>query len=364
MSGTRKLILTLHLYLGLASAIFLVILGLTGSVMAFEGQIDHWLHPRQWYVTPQPRALPESELFRIAEQRFAPARVDSFTIAPEPDIAQALLLAPPRGKGPTGPGSVLEVTMDQYRGAVLGALTPPTRTTSTLAFIHQFHLRLVSGETGKLVISFVGLILVFEVPLGVVLWWRTKRASVKWKTSGFRLSFDLHHIVGVYAAAFLFLAAVTGVLIGFDSMQSMFYRVTDSARIPVRPAQSTVIAGAAPIGIDQVLEAAHRAMPEGLVSIVQIPGTPRGAYQVIYRMPRDAWSAVHAIAWIDQYSGKVLAFTDLYASPGYRAIRFNRALHTGDVLGLPSQIVVSVTSLALVVMVITGVVIWWKKLAV
>ncbi len=39
----RKVVLQIHLYLGLLGAIFLVILGATGSVMAFEGDIDHWL---------------------------------------------------------------------------------------------------------------------------------------------------------------------------------------------------------------------------------------------------------------------------------------------------------------------------------
>jgi len=359
----RKVVLTLHLYLGLLSALFLVILGLTGSIMAFEGQIDHWLHPRRWYVTPRPQALPESELVRTVEQRFAPDRVSSFRIAPESNIAHAIIVTP-RGDRSTGPGSDLEVSIDQYTGSILSALPSPTRTESTLAFIHQFHLRLASGATGKLVISVIGLILLVEVPLGFVLWWRTKRASVKWTGSGFRVFFDLHHIIGVYVAAFLLLAAVTGVLIGFDSMQAMFYSATHSAPNRVRPAQSTVMAGAEPIGLEHVMDAAHHAMPDGLISIVHIPDTPHDAYQVIFRKPGDAWSAVHAVAWIDRYSGKVLAFTDLYASPGYRAIRFNRALHTGDILGMPSQIVVSVTSLALVVMVITGVVIWWKKLAV
>lgn len=360
----RKIVLTLHLYLGLISAVFLVVLGLTGSIMAFEGQIDHWLHPGRWYVTPGSHALPESELVRTVEQRFAPDRVGSFRIAPESNIAQAMFVVAPRGEGPNGSESELEVTIDQYTGSILSAQPSPTRTETSLAFIHQFHLRLASGAKGKLVISVVGLILLAEVPLGLVLWWRTKRASVKWRGSGFRVFYDLHHLVGIYFAAFLLLAAATGVLIGFDSMQAMFYRATHSAPNRLRPAQSTVIAGAEPIGIDQAMDAAHHAMPDGLISIVQIPGTPLGAYQVIFRRPGDAWSAVHAVALIDRYSGKVLAFTDLYASPGYRAIRFNRALHTGDILGMPSQIIVSLTSLALVVMVITGVVIWWKKLAV
>jgi uncharacterized iron-regulated membrane protein len=51
-------------------------------------------------------------------------------------------------------------------------------------------------------------------------------------------------------------------------------------------------------------------------------------------------------------------------SQGYRVIRFNRSIHTGDIFGLPSHILVSVSSLLLVVMVVTGLVIWWKKLAV
>ena len=41
-----------------------------------------------------------------------------------------------------------------------------------------------------------------------------------------------------------------------------------------------------------------------------------------------------------------------------------RSIHTGDVLGTPTHIVVSLSSLLLVAMVLTGVVIWWKKLAV
>jgi len=50
-------------------------------------------------------------------------------------------------------------------------------------------------------------------------------------------------------------------------------------------------------------------------------------------------------------------------SQGYRLIRFNRSIHTGDIWGLPSHIVASLTSLLLVAMVFTGLVIWWRKLA-
>jgi uncharacterized iron-regulated membrane protein len=74
---------------------------------------------------------------------------------------------------------------------------------------------------------------------------------------------------------------------------------------------------------------------------------------------------VHSTVSIDQFSGKVLQSRNfLTDSAGYRVIRFNRSIHTGDVWGLPSHILVSASSLALVAMVVTGLVIWWKKLAI
>ena len=36
----RKVLLKIHLVMGLAAGLFLIILGLTGSIMAFEGDLD------------------------------------------------------------------------------------------------------------------------------------------------------------------------------------------------------------------------------------------------------------------------------------------------------------------------------------
>jgi len=74
---------------------------------------------------------------------------------------------------------------------------------------------------------------------------------------------------------------------------------------------------------------------------------------------------VHSTVSIDQFSGQVLKVRNFKTdSMGYRVIRFNRSIHTGDVLGTPTHIIVSLSSLLLVAMVLTGVVIWWKKLAI
>lgn len=356
---SRKILLKVHLYLGLVSAIFLIILGLTGSIMAFEGDIDHWLHPHRWYVSVGQQVLPESVLIKTVEEHFASARVTMVQLPTQANIGQLMYLT--HGSGPSSTRT--QVVVNPYDGNILYVGPGATKTQQTLAFIHQLHLRLLAGATGKLIISFVGLLLVFEVPLGVILWWRTKRASVKWQASGFRVAFDLHHAIGVYAAVFLFLAAVTGVLIGFDFAQRMFFTLTHSSPIVRRNVTSTVVEGGTPIGVDKAIEIARQQMPTANVNFLQPPGSPRGVYTISLRLPGQPWSAINATASVDQYSGKLLQFQNLSTS-GYNAIRLNRSLHTGDIFGLPSRIVMSLTSLVLVAMVVTGVIIWWKKLAV
>jgi uncharacterized iron-regulated membrane protein len=39
----------------------------------------------------------------------------------------------------------------------------------------------------------------------------------------------------------------------------------------------------------------------------------------------------------------------------------NRAIHTGDIFGIPSKFLMSLASLMAAVQVITGVVMWWKR---
>jgi uncharacterized iron-regulated membrane protein len=359
----RRILLKIHLYLGLASAIFLVILGLTGSIMAFEGDIDHWLHPALWYVSVGARPLPEEDLVQKVEERVAPARVAAVHIPRQPNLAQLMQTS-----------DHAAVLVNPYDGAILGRRTGPGKTQKILGYIHQFHLRLVFdprvsssfSDIGKKIVSVAGLMLCLIVPIGVVLWWRTKRATVKWNASWFRVCFDTHNAIGVYAALFLFVAAFTGVLIGFDFGEAAIYRLTHSSRPSFEaPPPSVPVADASRIRIDQAVEAARQAMPDATVADILLPLAPKASFSILMRVPEDTSETVHSRVAVDQYSGKVLKVVNFKTdSLGYRVIRFNRSIHTGDIWGLPSHIAVSVSSLLLVVMVVTGIVIWWKQLAV
>jgi len=355
----RTIVLKVHLWLGVGAAFFLVILGLTGSIIAFENDIDHWLHPGLYYVQVRGQALPEAELIQRVQQRFAPARVASVHIFRQPDLAHVMQL-----------NDRSTALVSPYDGHILGRVAGPSATQKIIGYIHQLHTHLVpdprsapaAARIGSVIVQIAGFILCLLVVLGMILWWRTKRASIQWKAAWFRICFDAHNTIGVYSALFLFIAALTGVLVERGDMISRLTHSPGPTRFP--QLQSGGAEGAIPISVDRAVGIALTVIPGTTATDVQLPLNPKGVFLVVLRVPEETSEAAHSYIFIDQYSGKVLhAMNFLTDSPGYRVIRFNRSIHTGDVWGTPGHILVSLSSLLLVVMVITGLVIWFKKLA-
>ena len=357
----RKILLQIHLYLGLAAALFLIVLGLTGSIIAFEGDLDHWLHPGMWYVSGSGRSLAEGELIAGVERQVAPARVALVQIPRHRGLAQAMQLT-----------DRSTVAVNPYTGAILGRRSGPASVDRWLGVIHQVHLRLAGdgrapwAPAGKIAVSYAGLALVLLAPTGLVLWWRNKSTAIHWHASWFRICFDSHQAIGIYAGLFLFVAALTGVLIGFDWGEQAIYALTHSSRPKFpRPPQSTPVPGGTPIGVNQAIATAQAAIPNAPVDMILLPRGPKASYTVVLRVPEETSGSAHSSVTIDQFSGKTLdTHNFLTESQGYRWIRFNRSIHTGDFGGLAGHILMSLSSLLLVVMAITGIVIWLKKLAI
>ena len=78
---TRKFFVWLHRWTGLATTVFLVIVGLTGTVLAFRAQLDRWINPQLFArATPGQRTLDLATLAERAEQQEPKARVGYFSI--------------------------------------------------------------------------------------------------------------------------------------------------------------------------------------------------------------------------------------------------------------------------------------------
>lgn len=341
----QKLLLNLHLYAAFVAGAFVVILGATGSVMAFEDQLDHLSHPHLFYVTPQSAPLPLADLAAAAGRQFSGEHADYFGMAVSPDLSYFVSF---------DSGNVY---VNPYTGEVLGVRNGPT----FLSNVHQFHLRLLAGNVGKTIVSWAGVFMLFLLLSGLYLWWPLKRATIRWNGSSARMWFDLHNAAGIFSLVFLLALTMTGLMIGFESVTTpMLFKLTRSE--PVKSNfQATPRPGVERLTPDQAVAIARNAMPGAVPIGVNVPG-PKAVYRVALRFPEDLTPGGRSRVLVDPFGGRVLqAESSRTTAAGTRLITANRAIHTGDIFGLPGKAVMSLASLMAVLQVVSGLTMWWKR---
>ena len=346
----RKLIFNLHLWVALTLAILVAIFGATGAIMAFEPEIDHLLHWKLSHVTPQGHTLSLAEINTVISKAYPGERIGGYQMSTSPDLSYQVGLRR------------AVVYVNPYSGEILGVREGGQ---DFLGWVHQLHLRLTlrnQADVGKSIMSWAGLAMLFLLLSGLYLWWPLKRITIQRGGPPRRFWFDLHNAVGILSLAFLLVLALTGVLIGFDrTVVPWFYKITNSEPSK-QPAIPPAPPGAKPISPDQAVEIARNALPGATPFQVNVPG-PKGFYFVRSRFPEDLTPGGRSRVAVDQYTGQVLASESSRTGPGgTRLVNLNRAVHTGDIFGLPSKALMSLASLMLVLQVVSGVTMWWKRI--
>lgn len=351
----RKFILQVHLYIGLIAGLFLVLMGITGSIMAFEPEIDHLLHHRLSYVDPGDKTLSLAEIGRIVKTAFPADTIVGYRLETSPDLSWQVGLEDKI------------VFVNQYSGVILGSLVRPDHWDNWLNTIHQLHLRLalrMRGDPGKKIVAWAVVGLLILQVTGLFLWWRQRRITMRWKRPSGWAWFDIHTTVGIVAYLFLLVLTITGLVIGFeDQTRPFFYRITNSQLEKGPDLDVPLSTGTVILSADSAVAIARRALPGALPFDIPLPG-PGEMYVVRCRFPEDRTPGGRSMIFIDPYSGKVLdAESSRTAPAGTRIINMNRAIHTGDLFGIPSKIIMSLASLALVLLFVSGVGMWWRRKA-
>jgi uncharacterized iron-regulated membrane protein len=302
-------------------------------------------------VQPGPHALTAAEVIGAATTAYPKLKFRYLVMPPGPDRSYYAMMM--------GDSGLSEVFVDGYTGKILGTRSLPT----VLGQIHSMHLTLlIPGGTGSNIVFGSSLLLIWLIASGLYLWWPLKRATVKWSASLRRVAFDLHSAVGIYTFFFLFVLALTGAFVHFDNALESGLNKMAHVSDPLRGAPSTVAPGAKPIGPDEALAIAAAALPGTKPNILMPPAGPKGSYRVNIYFPEDE-TGNRSWVLIDQYSGKPLYVESSRTAPfGNKLVLENRAIHTGQLYGYPTKVLMSLSSLMVVVTVITGYYMWWKKL--
>jgi len=312
--------------------------------MVFEPELDRALHPRLAYVRPGPDVHSLAELGSTVSQRFNSEPVVAYFLASEPDLAWQVAL-------PSG-----IVYVNQHTGEILGERS---RGQTFLGFVHEVHVRLGGGEFGKDILRWSTLATLVSLATGLYLWWPAKRVRVRRNGSGRSLWVDLHNTIGIIALAPLALIVGTGVLLGFENeLAPAVERIIASRPSAVtRFRQASAQMSAPAITPDQAVAIARRVMPDAVPYRLQMPKYG-GSYRVALLDPRRSIAADHNVVVLDS-SGNVLSkiqSSDL--SEGDRLFAANEEIHTGSIWGLPTRVAACFTSLAAVVQVSSGWLMW------
>jgi len=371
----RAAAVRLHRYVGLAMAGYLVIAGLTGSVIAYRHEIDRWLN-QDILVGQQARqrlALPR--LLESATAYAPGAKPVMIAFGPYPDDAIAVHLRPEVGGGLNRAYTALYV--DPASGHVLGARDAERGGLDRrriMRFLYVLHYSLHGGGIMRIFLGLVAVVWTLDcfvgfyltLPRGQPFWrkwtpaWRLKRNAGR-----YRLSLDLHRAGGLWLWLLLFAVASSGAYLNLRSI--VFDPLIDAVSPLPRSPLATRDAVASETGPDVGFAAAF-AIAEQHATRADWPGTPQfiwhGAEQRLYHIRFDhggAWSGPSDV-YVDAESGVLLqerAFAASGATETFRQVQL--PLHSGRVAGPIGRFLICVTGLIVAMLSITGLIIWWKK---
>ncbi|MFF8576146.1 PepSY-associated TM helix domain-containing protein [Streptomyces sp. NPDC015408] len=374
-STLRPLVLRLHFYAGVFVAPFLLVAAVTGLLYAASFQAEKLVYAHELTVDDVgERKLPISEQVAAARQAHPEGTVSAVRPSPEDDATTRVMLSGVEG---VDPGHTLAVFVDPYTAKVRGALEQygssgalPLRT-----WIDEFHRDLHLGETGRLYSEFAASWLWVIASAGLVLWFSRRRARRKVRgTTGRRRTLGLHGTVGAWTAAgFIFLSATGLTWSTYAGANIEDLRVSLDQTTPSVSASATgggehsghgAAAGAGGdaahgVGLDKVLAAARA---KGLGDPVEIvpPADASSAYVV--KQVQRSWPEKQDSAAVDPATGEV---TDVLRFADYPVLaklsRWGIDLHTGSLFGLPNQIGLMLLAASLILLIVWGYRMWWRR---
>lgn len=387
----RRLGVWLHRWVGLLMAAFLVVVGLTGSLLAFNTELERVFAPQ---LFARPRHAPTLDLATLAEraQHLVPgARLQAVTLT-EPDQLSVWFV--PSKDEATGDDAKLGFTeffVDPWTGLELGrrhrgALSDGL--VNLMPFIYELHWTLLMSGIGQWTLGIVALAWSIDAFVSFCLtlpsirqgfWRRWKPAWViRRGASRFRLNFDLHRAGGLWLWALLFVFAWSSVMMNLRSVYEPVMRTLFDYRSPLaslerllpvpRSTPRLTWRDAQAVGSALMAREARRLgftvgaplglmyFPESGCYLYEV----RGSDDLFERAPKGGGTSVV----FDGDGGELRELSRPTGEHlGNTIESWLYALHMARILGRPYQVLVCLTGLVVAMLSVTGVYIWLRKRA-
>ena len=378
-TGLYRAVWRWHFYAGLFSLPFMILLAVTGGLYLFQNELNRILYKPLMVVTAQTTSpLNASDLIARAQMAIDGAAV-RYVPATEPTDAVEI--------GIKGSDKVTRsVYVNPYTGDVLGAIGDKDK---VMWIVRKLHSLKYFGTAPERVIEIVGGWAIILVITGFYLWWPRKQTGgvVTIRSTPKKRVFwrDLHAVTGAFAGIFIFFLAFTGMpwsgfwgnnFNNFVNNHGLgyppeFWDDVPKSTVPMKDAltetnwtlsnQPMPVSenhGTAPIGIDEAIAIFNeRGIAKGYT--IDLPGGEDGVYSA---SAFGGTASEERVIHLDQYTGKPL-FDGDFASIGVGAkgIEWGISVHMGREFGLINKLVMAAACIAIVLMAVAAIVMWWKR---
>jgi uncharacterized iron-regulated membrane protein len=368
----RKLWLRVHRTIGLFLGALFVVIGLSGSILAFWQPIDEWLNAAIMRVEVPPHGTyrPLDEIFAAANAA-APsdAMPERLRMPRHTSAAAVVIFMAPADDFET---DVYEIFVDPYNAKVTGQrLLRHGDDLLSQPFIHivmDFHWTLLLGYDKAYLAGIVAIFLLVSVLIGLYLWWprNTKwreALTIKWSAAPERVTYDLHKTLGLYLSAVLTVSLFSGIYMVFKPQVRSLVALVSPIHQEQQNFQSTPIPGKPPIGLEVAAAIAEKIFPDGRLHWILFPGSPKGVYVVGKQADSEPNRAsTNRNVTIDQYGGQVLHVQDSKNfTAGETFLEWQYPLHCGEAFGNSGRAFIMAMGLVPLILYVTGFLRWRQK---
>jgi uncharacterized iron-regulated membrane protein len=357
----RRIWLKAHRWLALGLGWLLALVALAGAILVVAQPLDRLTHPQLFKAEPSATgsSIAAPTLESIRNQLIATfGRTAGFTLRPPraPDQSIWVIVRSKSWSGTVylNPATGLEQgRRGEYEGVV--------------NLLFKFHSALFLQDTGKMILAWIALSYLTLLISGLVLWWPKRwppSLKIELRKGLLRGLFDMHRTGGAVLGLMIAISVATGAYMAWRPLSK--FVTTLSGEKPVKPPKITLkeSSKAAPVSLDELAARAQAQFPGDFIGYIQIPAESNRPVRIRMKLTDDPHPNGLTSIWLHPTTGAVLAvnrWNEL--DPGARAFSFVYPLHTGELGGVFLEAVIFISGLALGMLGISGIWLWWRRRA-
>ncbi|MCI9846910.1 PepSY-associated TM helix domain-containing protein [Flavobacterium pectinovorum] len=372
----KNFIKKVHLWLGLASGLIVIILGITGCIYVFEEELRPIVHDYYYVDQVQNKRFPVSQLIQIAKEanKSNPKQtLSGCKVINDEKRTVMIWFFEELDKDAIWYWNRYQSTyvyLDPYTGNVKKL---EEYNFEFFVFVRMLHQTLCfNSKIGDPIVGTATIIFIISLITGLILWWPKNKQAAKqrfwfrWKdtTKWKRKNYDLHNILGYYMIIFALIIALTGLVWAFECYDKGVQWVFNGGKTIEKDSkviESDTVHYTEKKPVDKIYNTVKQLQPEAKSYFMFMPKA-NDSLGTVGTFIKNKSRFDDVSVQFDQYTAKKLKTTTYEDKNNGEKFRFiNYDLHVGSILGFPGKILAFIASLVSASLPVTGFLIWWGR---